>query len=97
MRIEFWTSLVSGNNLNGLLKPQPESFKKALTISGLTSPDGCVFIDDMIENVMQGQKMGFLSILVGDSNESTLNIPDIFMLPQFLESVVSKKENDAEF
>lgn len=81
--------------LKPYVKPQPEAYKKALSISGLSSTDGCVFIDDMIENVVQGQEMGFLSILVGDSNESIPNIPDIFTLPQFLESIESKKENHA--
>jgi len=69
------------------VKPNPEAFEKALIISGLTNPDGCIFIDDMIENVEQGQKMGFLSILVGESNENIHSISDIFMLPKFLKSL----------
>jgi len=74
-------------SLRPYVKPQPEAFEKALSISGLTTPDGCIFIDDMIENVEQGQKMGFLSILVGNDNENIPYIPDIFMLPKFLESL----------
>jgi len=74
-------------SLNPYAKPHPEAFKKALSFSGLTTPDGCIFIDDMIENVEQGQKMGFFSILIGESNENILNIPDIFMLPNLLESL----------
>lgn len=69
------------------VKPHPKAFEKALSISGIDSPDGCMFIDDMIENVVQGQKSGFLSILVGEPNENLLNIPDIYMLPDFLKSL----------
>jgi len=69
------------------VKPHSKAFEKALSISGLTSPDGCIFIDDMIENVEQGQKMGFLSIFVGESDEYFPSIPDIHMLPDFLKSL----------
>ena len=69
------------------VKPHPQAFEKALSMAGLTSPEGCIFLDDMIENVEQGQKMGFISILVGDANEHVQHISDIFMLPDFLESL----------
>jgi len=75
-------------SLQPYVKPHPKAFEKALSISGLASPDGCIFIDDMIENVEQGQKMGFLSILVGESDENFPSIPDIHMLPDFLKSLI---------
>jgi HAD superfamily hydrolase (TIGR01509 family) len=83
----YFDQIVDVLSLNPYVKPHPEAFEKALSISGLTTPDGCIFIDDMIENVEQGHKMGFLSILVGESNENIPSIPDIFMLPKFLESL----------
>jgi len=74
-------------SLQPYVKPHPKAFEKALSISGIASPDGCMFIDDLIENVLQGQKTGFLSILVGEPNENLLNIPDIYMLPDVLKSL----------
>ena len=74
-------------SLNPYHKPDPEAFEKALLLSGLHASKGCLFIDDMIENVEQGQKMGFLSILVGESTNNFQNIPNIFMLPEYLESL----------
>jgi pyrimidine 5'-nucleotidase len=76
------------------VKPQPEAFMKALSISNLSSPDGCMFIDDMIENIEQAKKLGFISILVGEPNEGYQHIPDIYMLPQILKSFESRKELD---
>jgi len=69
------------------VKPQPEAFTKALSTVGLSSAEGCVFIDDMIENVEQGNKQGFLSILVGDPNEDFHSISDIFKLPDLLKTL----------
>jgi pyrimidine 5'-nucleotidase len=83
----YFDQIVDVLSLNPYVKPHPEAFEKALSISGLTTTDGCIFIDDMIENVEQGHKMGFLSILVGESNENIPSIPDIFMLPKYLESL----------
>jgi len=83
----YFDLIIDVLSLKPYVKPHQEAFEKALSISGLTSPDGCIFIDDMIENVKQGQKMGFLSILVGEPNENIINIPDIFMLPNILESL----------
>jgi pyrimidine 5'-nucleotidase len=83
----YFDRIIDVLSLKPYVKPHPQAFEKALSISGLTTPDGCIFIDDMIENVEQGRMMGFLSILVGKSNENILNIPDIYMLPNFLESL----------
>lgn len=83
----YFDLIIDVLSLKPYVKPHPEAFEKALSLSGLTSPDGCIFIDDMIENVEQGRKMGFLSILVGESNENILNIPNIFLLPKLLGSL----------
>jgi len=69
------------------VKPQPEAFTKALSTVGLSSAEGCVFIDDMIENVEQGNEQGFLSILIGDPNEGFHSISDIFELPDLLKTL----------
>jgi pyrimidine 5'-nucleotidase len=83
----YFDQIIDVLSMKPYVKPNPEAFEKALSITGLTTPDGCIFIDDMIENVEQGQKMGFLSILIGESHENIFSIPDIFMLPKLLESL----------
>ena len=68
-------------------KPNPEAFDKALSLAGLDNPEGCGFVDDMIENVDQAQEMGFLSILVGEVTNNHHSIPDIFKLPEYLKKL----------
>lgn len=74
-------------SLKPFVKPNEEAFFKALSLSGLNSSEGCVFVDDMIENIEQANDMGFLSILVGKSKDGHLSIPDIFKLPDLLSSL----------
>ena len=75
--------------LNPFVKPQPEAFTKALSISNLPTADGCMFIDDMIENIEQAIQLGFTSILVGDAADGILHMPDIFSLPKIMTSMES--------
>jgi putative hydrolase of the HAD superfamily len=74
-------------SMKPFVKPHEEAFNKALSLSGLNSSEGCVFVDDLIENVEQASTMGFLSILIGERNDGYINIPDIFGLPDLLSSL----------
>ena len=67
------------------VKPQPQAYQIALQLAGLETPEGCMFIDDMLENVEQASEAGFLSVFVGQANETHHTINDIFQLPIFLE------------
>jgi putative hydrolase of the HAD superfamily len=69
------------------VKPHEQAFQKALSLSGLKSSEGCAFIDDMVENIEQAQQMGFLSVLIGDSDNGLLSITDILKLPHLLTSL----------
>jgi len=78
--------------LKPYVKPHPEAYDKALAYSGLNTPQGCLFIDDLLENVSQGAASGFTSILIGDENPEFMTISDIFELPALLNSLNGLKE-----
>lgn len=77
-------------------KPQPEAFHRALQILGNPDPAGCVVIEDSQRNVDTAQKLGFRTILVGNSDgksttadayvSSLENLTDLASLP-FLQGV----------
>jgi len=67
------------------VKPQPQAYQIALQLAGLDTPEGCMFIDDLLENVEQASETGFLSVFVGQPTENHYAINDIFELPNFLE------------
>ncbi len=72
------------------IKPQPQAYQIALSLAGLESPDGCMFIDDMLENVEGASRAGFLSVYIGDNHtnqDNNLTMQDIFELPKLLRSV----------
>jgi len=69
------------------VKPQPEAYQKALGFSGFHSAEGCMFIDDMIENVAQGNQAGFISVFVGDGQIEYPSITDILQLPELLKTL----------
>jgi FMN phosphatase YigB (HAD superfamily) len=51
------------------VKPQPEAFTKALASAGLSSWDGCLFVDDYLPNVIAAEKLGIFSVLVDETGE----------------------------
>ena len=68
------------------VKPHQKSYKKALELAGYQSSEGCVFIDDMLPNVVSADELGFFSILIGDDENSDYphQIDDIDQLPELL-------------
>ncbi len=82
----FFEFIIDVNQLSPYVKPQKESFTKALDLAGLDSADGCVFMDDHLPSVQNAAEMGFLSILIGLAPESEYpyQITDIYRLPEIL-------------
>jgi pyrimidine 5'-nucleotidase len=82
----YFEMVIDVNRLSPYVKPQKESFSKALELAGLDSADGCVFMDDHLPSVQNAAEMGFLSILVGQAPESDYphQIADIYQLPEIL-------------
>lgn len=67
------------------VKPQPQAYRIALDMAGLASPEGCMFVDDMLENVEQAQHEGFLAVYIGEGPVAYPTLKDIFGLPDLLD------------
>jgi pyrimidine 5'-nucleotidase len=82
----YFEMVIDVNRLSPYVKPQRESFIKALELAGLDSAGGCVFMDDHLPSVQNAAEIGFLSILVGQARESDYpyQIADIYRLPEIL-------------
>ena len=82
----YFEMIIDVTQMAPYVKPQKESFTKALQLAGLDSADGCVFMDDHLPSVQNAAEMGFLSILVGQDSESgyPYQIADIYRLPEIL-------------
>ena len=52
------------------VKPQPESFKITMDLLGLSSWNGCVFIDDYLPNILAATSQGIFGIQVDESMET---------------------------
>ena len=81
----YFDLIVDVLDLMPTVKPDPAAYKIALSKAKLETPEGCIFIDDMLENIESAEKLGFYSILVGDAHNSIPCIDDIFSLPKLLE------------
>jgi len=73
------------------VKPHPQAYQIALDLAGYASADGCMFIDDMLENVQQAAQLGFFSVYIGDDNSHINALEHIFELPKILEPYTNKK------
>ncbi len=83
---EFFDQIIDIFSIYPFVKPQKESFLKALQLAGMDSAEGCAFLDDFLENVIAARELGFFSILVGrqSENDYPLRIDDIYALPSLL-------------
>jgi putative hydrolase of the HAD superfamily len=46
-------------------KPDPFVFSRALELTGTSSPNECLFVDDIPRNLIPAQEMGFITVRVG--------------------------------
>jgi pyrimidine 5'-nucleotidase len=86
----FFEFIIDVNQLSPYVKPQKESFSKALQLAKLNTSAGCVFMDDHLPSVQNAAEMGFLGIFVGQDAESQYpyQIADIYGLPEILSQVL---------
>jgi putative hydrolase of the HAD superfamily len=81
-------TVVDIHSLMPNLKPHKEAFIKALEIAGLSSWEGCAFIDDYPANIDQAREMGIYSILIDEDTQyqDYLKISSIYDLPSLIPS-----------
>ena len=51
-------------------KPQPESYRRAITLAGISDPIRCVMVDDREENLLPANKLHMTTVLVGSDGAS---------------------------
>jgi len=87
---QYFERIIDVIAMKPYVKPHPQSYEIALGMSGIQSPDGCMFIDDMIENVKGASLAGFYSVFVGDAHPEFPTIKDIYELPSLLEKTIQE-------
>jgi pyrimidine 5'-nucleotidase len=83
---DFIERIIDIHNTSPYVKPQPEAFRKALDLTGISDPKQCIFIDDQMDNIVQAEKLGFRAILIDQPNTNNDHecIPSILDLPSIL-------------
>lgn len=83
---EVFDHIVDVHVLMPNVKPQPEAFTKALATAGLSTWEGCVFVDDYLPNVLAAENLGIFSVLVDETGEQdhANRITSIKQLKDFL-------------
>lgn len=66
---EYFEDILDAFSTHPFVKPQQEAFLKALELVGIESSQGCIFIDDMLSNVLSAKETGFYSILVSKNSD----------------------------
>ncbi len=83
----FFDLVVDVIAMKPYVKPEPQAYQIALDMAGLASPQGCMFIDDMVENVEQASKSGFHAVYIGNQSLALPSIQHIYELPGLLEKI----------
>lgn len=87
-----FAGIIDVKKLSPFVKPEPESYQKALDLSDLSSASGCVFVDDYPPNVVAAEQSGFLGVLINKNHSSGFpnRIESLFDLPVFLEKQIAE-------
>jgi pyrimidine 5'-nucleotidase len=81
----FFEQIIDVHKLKPYVKPDPESYRKALELAEISSAGDCIFLDDYLPNVLGAQEAGYFSVLVSNKiNDYPHQIQDIFGLPDIL-------------
>lgn len=67
---ESFEGIIDIHTLEPTCKPHKEAFETAMKIAGVSDPRSCVFVDDLIPNVLSANAMGMVSILFGAKNSA---------------------------
>lgn len=67
---DLFTGILGVSDMDFHNKPDPYVFEKALAAAGNPSPEACLFADDLPQNLVPAQEMGFMTVLVGDGEKN---------------------------
>ena len=73
--------------LDFVCKPDPEAYRRAAAIAGVTSIEGCMLFDDAPRNLAPAKRLGFTTVLVADKaspNSADFTISSLHQLRQSL-------------
>lgn len=71
--------------LDFMCKPEPEAYRRALAIAGLSDPGECILFDDARRNLMPARAQGWTTVLVGEAqadDSANVSITSLHDLPQ---------------
>ncbi|EGG17612.1 haloacid dehalogenase-like hydrolase [Cavenderia fasciculata] len=66
----FFDDTIEYLELGDFSKPHPVSYQMAMKKAGTTDAAGCVFFDDVVDNLEGAKKAGMITVLVGGTTES---------------------------
>lgn len=69
--------IIAIEDLQFVNKPEPEAYLRALRIAGDPRPDGCLILDDRLQNLVPAAKLGMTTAMVGSEFEPGEFIPDL--------------------
>lgn len=69
--------IIAIEDLQFVNKPEPEAYLRALRIAGDPRPDGCLILDDRLQNLVPAAKLGMTTAMVGSEFEPGEYIPDL--------------------
>lgn len=83
---DYFDEILDSYKTAPYIKPQQEAFMKALDLVDIESSQGCIFVDDILDNVQSAKEVGFFSILVSKNSDDDypFKIEKITQLPQLL-------------
>lgn len=95
LQIQNWfEQIIDIRALGFICKPDPNAYKRALEIAGITKPEECILFDDALRNLKPARELGWYTVLVGDTrgdsgaDQSIRSLHELFQaMPQLWDSL----------
>jgi len=95
LQIQNWfEQIIDIRALGFICKPDPNAYKRALEIAGISKPEDCILFDDALRNLKPARELGWYTVLVGDNrgdsgaDQSIRSLHELFqVMPQLWDSL----------
>lgn len=67
---DSFEGIIDIHMLEPTCKPHKDAFETAMKFAGILDPKSCVFVDDLVPNVLSANELGMMSILFGAKNSA---------------------------